>query len=163
MFFRFGSALILVVVTSLLGIFVEKQNLTLRREISRQHYRMDVLQEEHARLRLRSQQLAAVERLFATIEDEQSGLIPAAPGSNTFLPDSLPHSEAASETASQAESSNEERLANDASDDDTSDQLAPTSNHSPLKPDRSDLTTRRVPLLFWQKPVGDPRIKRGSK
>ena len=163
MFFRFGSAIILVVVTSLLGIFVEKQNLTLRREISRQHYRMDVLQEEHARLRLRSQQLAAVERLFATIEDEESGLVPAVPGANTFLSNSLPDSEAELETASQAESSSEERLANDASDDGTSVQLAPNSDHSTLKLDRSDLTTRRVPLLFWQKPVGDPRIKRGSK
>ena len=120
---------------------------------------MDVLQEEHARLRLRSQQLAAVERLFATIEDEESGLIPALPGSNTFLPDS----EAASETASHAESSSEERFSNGAFNDGSSDQLDPTSDHRPVKSDASDLTTRRVPLLFWQKPVGDPRLQRGSK
>jgi hypothetical protein len=143
MFFRFGSALILVVVTSLLGIFVEKQNLTLRREISRQHYRMDVLQEEHARLRLRSQQLAAVERLFATVEDEASGLVPSKPGTLRRTPSSAqPDDDSANEANAE-------------------EQFSP----QPAKPkdDSSDLTTRRVPLLFWQKPVGDPRIKRGRK
>jgi hypothetical protein len=155
MFFRFGSALILVVVTSLLGIAVEKQNLTLRREISRQHYRMDVLQEEHARLRLRSQQLAAVERLFATIEDEESGLVPSQPGSNTFLPASTP--------PSHDESSNEESSGSDRFVDDDDEGRDPASDSGVGKTDSSDLTTRRVPLLFWQKPVGDPRMKRGSK
>ena len=154
MFFRFGSALILVVVTSLLGIIVEKQNLTLRREISRQHYRMDVLQEEHARLRLRSQQLAAVERLFATIEDEESGLVPAEPGSNTFLPDAT--------TPSSIDPSHDESLPDDALVGEASDNVSPTFDHGSEKSDSSDLTTRRVPLLFWQKPVGDPRVKRGS-
>jgi len=155
MFFRFGSALILVVVTSLLGIAVEKQNLTLRREISRQHYRMDVLQEEHARLRLRSQQLAAVERLFATIEDEESGLVPSEPGSITFLPDST--------TASQDDASDEETSRSDALVDDAGKGRDRASDSGVGKADSSDLTTRRVPLLFWQKPVRDPRMKRGSK
>jgi len=68
MYFRFGSAVFLVVVMSLIGIAVEKRNLDLRREISRQHYRMDVLQEEHARLRLHSQHLAAIERLSETVD-----------------------------------------------------------------------------------------------
>lgn len=155
MFFRFGSALILVVVTSLLGIVVEKQNLTLRREISRQHYRMDVLQEEHARLRLRSQQLAAVERLFATIEDEESGLVPSEPGSNTFLPTATP--------SPHDESPGEGNSKNDSRVDDAAQKRNPASESGSKKPDSSDLTTRRVPLLFWQKPVGDPRMKRGSK
>lgn len=153
MFFRFGSALILVVVTSLLGIFVEKQNLTLRREISRQHYRMDVLQEEHARLRLQSQQLAAVERLFATIEDEESGLVPAEPGS------------LATSTQRESLGSSSESLtskdAGHAAEPDTADPNVADKDKSGK--DKSDLTTRRVPLLFWQKPVGDPRMKRGSK
>lgn len=143
MFFRFGSALILVVVTSLFGIFVEKQNLTLRREISRQHYRMDVLQEDHARLRLRSQQLAAVERLFATIEDEESGLVPSKPGSFQQAPSSAPP---------------DDDSANEANAEKKSFQQTATP-----KKDSSDLTTRRVPLLFWQKPVGDPRMKRGRR
>jgi hypothetical protein len=135
MFFRFGSALILIVVTSLLGIFVEKQNLTLRRELSRQHYRMDVLQEEHARLRLRSQQLAAVERLFATIEDKDSGLVPSQPGSSIkSLAEESPPDGNAVDPQLQAD--------------------------DPDEPDPSDLTTRRVPLLFWQRPVDDPRLKR---
>lgn len=148
MFFRFGSALILVVVTSLLGIFVEKQSLTLRREISRQHYRMDVLQEEHARLRLRSQQLAAVERLFATIEDEESGLVPAEPGSLVTS-----HQRELLNSASESESSKDAKhsVDPDAAESGVADE------------DKSDLTTRRVPLLFWQKPVGDPRMKRGSR
>lgn len=155
MFFRFGSALILVVATSLLGIFVEKQNLTLRREISRQHYRMDVLQEEHARLRLQSQQLAAVERLFETIEDEESGLIPAEPGSNTLLP--------ASTLPPQHDSSSDENSNNDSSTDDEGKDRGSASKPFTKKSGSSDLTIRRVPLLFWQKPIGDPRMKRGSK
>lgn len=141
MFFRFGSALILVVVTSLLGIFVEKQNLTLRREISRQHYRMDVLQEEYARLRFRSQQLAAIERLFATVEDEGSGLVPAEPGSL-----------ANSHHREPVDTTSESVLTNGS---------ASSSEPDVADKDKSDLTTRRVPLLFWQKPVADPRMKRG--
>jgi hypothetical protein len=141
MFFRFGSALVLVVVTSLLGIFVEKQNLTLRREISRQHYRMDVLQEEHARLRLRSQQLAAVELLFATVEDEGSGLVPSEPGS---LANSH-HRKPLNETPESSRTTDAEH----------------PSRPNVTDRDKSDLTTRRVPLLFWQKPIADPRMKRG--
>ena len=72
MFFRFGSAVLLVVVMSLLGIAIEKENLDLRREISRQHYRMDVLQEEHARLRLRSQELAGIERLSEMVDQPEA-------------------------------------------------------------------------------------------
>jgi len=141
MFFRFGSALILVVVISLLGIFVEKQNLTLRREISCQHYRMDVLQEEYVRLRLRSQQLAAIERLFATVEDEGSGLVPAEPGSL-----------ANSHHREPVDTTSESALINDSA-----------SSSEPDDKDKSALTTRRVPLLFWQKPVADPRMKRVSE
>ena len=74
MYFRFGAAVCLVVLISLVGIAVEKQSLERRREISRQHYRMDVLKDEHARLRLRSQKLAAIERLVETIEKKGSDL-----------------------------------------------------------------------------------------
>lgn len=155
MFFRFGSALILVVMTSLLGILVEKQNLALRREISRQHYRMDVLQEEHARLRLKSQQLAAVERLFETIEDESSGLVPAELGSTVPLPfESEPSESSRGEGQSNATSVGEP----DSSHTDT-DRALPAETNSPHDP--SDLTTRRVPLLFWRKPASDPRLTRG--
>lgn len=78
MFFRFGSALCLVVVIALIGIAIEKHNLDLRREISRQHFQMDILKEEHNRLRLRSQRLAAVDRLFETVEHDDSQLAPPA-------------------------------------------------------------------------------------
>ena len=74
MFFRFGSAVCLVVLLSLVGIAVERRNLDFRRESSRQHSRMDVLADEHARLILRSQKLAAMDRLVETIEKKGSEL-----------------------------------------------------------------------------------------
>lgn len=64
MFFRFGSAVVLVVLVALAGTALEKQNLALRRQLSRQHYRRDVLLEQHARLRLHAQQLGAPIRLL---------------------------------------------------------------------------------------------------
>ena len=109
MFFRFGSAVFLVVVMSLIGIAIEKQNLDVRREISRQHYRMDVLREEHARLRLRSQRLAAIERLFETVDVGGGG-----GGDGLISPDT------------------------------------PRPERTPGQ--------RRLPALFWQRPLTDPRI-----
>ena len=58
MFFRFGSTLVLLVLVSTAGVALEKRTLALRRSVSRQHYRMDVLREEYAKMRLRTQQLA---------------------------------------------------------------------------------------------------------
>ena len=69
MFFRFGSAIVLVVLISLAGVSLEKENLELRRAVSRQQYRMDVLLESHARLRLRTQQLGAPVQVIEQIED----------------------------------------------------------------------------------------------
>ncbi len=63
MFFRFASALILVVSVSLAGVALEKSNLVLRRAISQQHYQLDALLEEYARLRLETQRMAAPSRL----------------------------------------------------------------------------------------------------
>jgi len=74
MFFRFGSAVCVVVLISLIGIAIEKRSLELRRELSRQHYQMDILRDQHARLRLQSQELATIERLFEHIEQPESGL-----------------------------------------------------------------------------------------
>lgn len=135
MFFRFGSAVVLVVVTSLLGILVEKQNLTLRRDLSSQHYRMDVLQEEHALLRLRSQQLAAIERLFATVEETNSVL-----------------------TAVRSEPLRKRPPVRTASGDAPIDQQIEQPGQHSL-----NLPPRRVPLLFWRQPVPDPRSKRGPR
>jgi hypothetical protein len=60
--------MVLVVAVSLAGVALEKKNLELRREVSRQHYRLDVLLESHARLRLRSQQLGAPVRVMEQLE-----------------------------------------------------------------------------------------------
>lgn len=69
MFFRFGSAIVLVVLISLAGVALEKQNLELRREVSRQHFRMDVLLDTHAKMRLRTQQLGAPVRMIERLEE----------------------------------------------------------------------------------------------
>ena len=99
-----------VVLLSLAGIAVERRNLDFRREISRQHYRMDVLKDEHARLRLRSQKLSAMDRLVETIEKKGSD---------------LKHPEKAVDRGPQ--NANED-------------------------------LPRRPPLLFWERPLNDPRL-----
>ena len=68
MFFRFGAALVLVVIVSLLGIALEKRVLSLKRMISLQHYRFDQLQEERTGLGVRCQQLGAPSRLIQAVE-----------------------------------------------------------------------------------------------
>ncbi|MGE5193703.1 MAG: hypothetical protein ACM3U2_14505 [Deltaproteobacteria bacterium] len=72
MFFRFGSALVLVVLISLAGTALEKRNLKLRRSVSRQQYRLDVLLEQHAANRVLAQQLGAPSRLVDKIGEESS-------------------------------------------------------------------------------------------
>jgi hypothetical protein len=71
MFFRFGAAVLLIVVVSLLGIAIEKRSLSLKRTISLQTYRAEQLQERCVRLRLRSEQLGAPARLMQAIEEGQ--------------------------------------------------------------------------------------------
>ncbi|HID23952.1 MAG TPA: hypothetical protein EYP14_16345 [Planctomycetaceae bacterium] len=73
MFFRFTSAVVLVVLIALAGIAWEKQNLAMRRAISRQQYQMDILLESYARLRLKTQQMGDPRRLLEAIE---SGRLP---------------------------------------------------------------------------------------
>jgi len=67
MFFRFGSALVLVVLISLAGTALEKRNLELRRIVSRQQYRLEILLEQHASNRVLAQQLGAPHRLVDKI------------------------------------------------------------------------------------------------
>ena len=69
MYFRFGSALLLVVLVAMAGVAIEKQTLELRRSVSRQHYQTDVLQDAYARARLRTQQLGAPERVINALDD----------------------------------------------------------------------------------------------
>ena len=68
MFFRFGSAIVLVVLVSLAGIAMEKRNLEYRRGLSRQHYRMQVLLDGHTKLRMKTQQMGAPVRLIESLE-----------------------------------------------------------------------------------------------
>lgn len=68
MFFRFGSAIVLAVLISLAGVALEKRNLEYRRQLSRQRFRMDVLVEAHAKLRLETQQLGAPVHLIDAME-----------------------------------------------------------------------------------------------
>jgi len=63
----------LVVLIALAGIALEKQNLAIRRAISRQQYQMDILLESYARLRLKTQQMGDPRRLLEAIE---SGKLP---------------------------------------------------------------------------------------
>lgn len=72
MYFRFGSAVVLAVAISLTGIALEKQNLQLRRQVSRQHYQLDELLDRHARLRLRSGELGAPEQVLRSLADGDS-------------------------------------------------------------------------------------------
>jgi hypothetical protein len=64
MFFRFAAAIGLITAIGLAAIAIEKQNLSLKREISRQHYDLEIQQEKNSRLVLETQQLAAPSRLM---------------------------------------------------------------------------------------------------
>jgi len=68
MFFRFITALALVVLISLAGTALEKRNLELKRVVSRQSYRLEILQEQHAAKRVLAQQLGAPGRLVDQFE-----------------------------------------------------------------------------------------------
>ncbi len=68
MFFRFLSSIALVVLISLAGVALEKETLETRRNISRQHYRMEVLRESFAKMRLRVQEQGAPAKLIEAVE-----------------------------------------------------------------------------------------------
>ena len=72
MFFRFCSALSLVVLIAAAGIAVEKQLLDLKRQQTLQVYRLEQLEEKYARLRLRTQELGAPSRLLESLERSAS-------------------------------------------------------------------------------------------
>lgn len=69
MVFRFLVAIGLVVAVALAGVALEKRTLELRRAVTTQHFREGVLRENHARLRLRTQELGAPARLVEALED----------------------------------------------------------------------------------------------
>ncbi len=72
MYFRFASTICLVVVVSLIGVGLEKETLSLRREVSRQHFRTDILGENRAKLRWECEQLGAPQRLIEQLPPENS-------------------------------------------------------------------------------------------
>jgi hypothetical protein len=75
MFFRFGAGLLLVVLISLAGTALEKRNLELKRAVSRQHFRLEILREQHVAQRVLAQQQGAPARLIEQVEVEP---VPAA-------------------------------------------------------------------------------------
>jgi hypothetical protein len=77
MFFRFGAALLLVVLISLAGTTLEKRNLELKRAVSRQHYRLEILEEQYVTQRVIAQQLGAPGRLIDRLDADL--LAPAQP------------------------------------------------------------------------------------
>ena len=80
LFFRFGAALLLIVAVALAGTALEAQNLALKRSLSQQQYRMEVLVEQQSRLRLETQRLGAPARLLQNLQQQDSALYrPAKP------------------------------------------------------------------------------------
>jgi len=58
-YFRFAAGLMLVVLVSMAGVWLEKQTLEMRRTVTVQYYQTDVLFDLLVRLRLETQQLTA--------------------------------------------------------------------------------------------------------
>lgn len=67
-FFRFGAAILLVVSVALAGTALETQNLSLKRALSQQQYRLAELMEKQVALRLETQQLGAPAKLLEALE-----------------------------------------------------------------------------------------------
>ncbi|MDA1229852.1 MAG: hypothetical protein O2856_03675 [Planctomycetota bacterium] len=65
MYFRFAAGLLLVVLVSMAGVWLEKQTLEMRRTVSVQYYQTDILLDLLVRLRLETQQLTAPAQLAA--------------------------------------------------------------------------------------------------
>lgn len=77
MFVRFQGAVFLAVLVAIGGSSVENATLDRRRAIGRQHYRLDVLQEQVARLRLNAEELGAPSRLARPVQDQASDVAEA--------------------------------------------------------------------------------------
>ncbi len=76
MFFRFLCCVAFVVLVSLASVALEKNVLETRRDISRQHYRMEILRESYAKMRLKVQELGAPARLMESLD---KGELPVRP------------------------------------------------------------------------------------
>lgn len=71
MYFRFAAGLMLVVLVSMAGVWLEKQTLEMRRTVSVQYYQTDVLLDLLVRLRLETQQLTAPAQMAVTLEADK--------------------------------------------------------------------------------------------
>ena len=80
-YFRFASGLMLVVLVSMAGVWLEKQTLEMRRSVSVQYYQTDALLDLLVRLRLETQQLTAPAQMAALKNLEQRK--PAKPTAGT--------------------------------------------------------------------------------
>lgn len=76
MYFRFAGGLILVVLVSMAGVWLEKQTLELRRTVSVQYYQTDVFLDLLVRQRLETQQLTAPAQMAVMRELEQRPVKP---------------------------------------------------------------------------------------
>ena len=113
MVFRFASGLVLIVLVSLAGTSAEKQNLRLRRQLSRQCYRSDVLQERLAKLRLRVEQLGAPARLIDALDQGRLKLRPPdSPEPAEPMTQESPAKRAASEAMAARHDRSDNRLPN---------------------------------------------------
>ncbi len=72
MYFRFAAGLMLVVLVSMAGVWLEKQTLEMRRTVSVQYYQTDVLLDLILRLRLDTQELTAPAQMATTDESGKS-------------------------------------------------------------------------------------------
>jgi hypothetical protein len=75
MYFRFGAAVVLAVLVAVSGIAIEKRCLMLRRALSRDRYRYEVLCDLYARQRLQTQQLGAPARLLEALAGGRTPVI----------------------------------------------------------------------------------------
>ncbi len=73
MFFRFICGMALVVLIALAGAALDKEALVLRRRVSQQDYQLDVLLEQHHRLRMQAQKLGTPTRW---LDDLEQGRVP---------------------------------------------------------------------------------------
>lgn len=74
MLFRFLATLTILTGISVVGIALEKQNLTLKQTLSQQHYELHELEEQRCQLFLKTQQLGAPPRLLRDWNSEDFSL-----------------------------------------------------------------------------------------
>ncbi|MBI1347755.1 hypothetical protein GC163_15885 [bacterium] len=85
MFFRFAAAMALVVLISLCGTALDKEAFALRRRVSQQQYRLEMLTERHARMRAQAQRLGTPVRWLNDLDRHRGpmGRIAQPPASRT--------------------------------------------------------------------------------